>query len=106
MRESGMAVRRATDLDEAIIAYLRRGSSASPRADEAAVLAGDYRDPAGMLIQVRELIEESLGIEVDWNGVTLGEAGRQVAATMRRRHPSLSVEAVDALAWNVTYAFR
>ena len=43
---------------------------------------------------------------VDWNALSLGDAGRFAAAEMGRRHPELSGEALDALAWNFSFVWR
>jgi hypothetical protein len=52
------------------------------------------------------MVAESLAIPVDWSRTSLGDAGRQVAAEMKRRHPGLSDLAADALGWNFTFEWR
>lgn len=95
------------ELSAAVIAYLQRGRAASPRADApAAAAVARERDPAALVSAVDALVEESVAVPVEWSTLTLGEAGRAVAAEMGKRHPELSTEALDALAWNFTFVWR
>ena len=95
------------ELSAGVLAYLQKGQAASPRADVAAcasVAAG--REPVVLVVEVKELVDEALAISIDWDSTTLGDAGRHVAAEMRARHPELSQDAADALAWNFTFVWR
>lgn len=95
------------ELSAGVIAYLQKGAAASPRADEEACAGvASTRDPATLVAEVTTLVRESLAIPIDWSSTSLGDAGRQVAAEMGRRHPGLSAEARDALAWNFTFTWR
>ncbi len=95
------------ELSAGVLAYLQKGVGASPRTDEAAcAAAATTRDPAVLLAEVKALVQESLAVPVDWDSMSLGDAGRHVAAEMAQRHPGLSQEAQDALAWSFTFAWR
>lgn len=95
------------ELSAGVLAYLQKGTAASPRADEAACAAvATRRDPEVLVTEVQALVQESLSIPVDWDAMSLGDAGRHVAAEMAKRHPELSQEAQEALAWNFTFAWR
>ena len=95
------------ELSGGVVAYLQRGSAASPRADDSAVLAVAVATPPhDLLATVQGVVNESVDVPVNWDGISLGDAGRLVASEMAARHPELTPEALDALAWNFTYAWR
>jgi hypothetical protein len=92
---------------EAVVAYLGYKRERSPRIDAAAADAAAVRNGSPPRTSTVELlVAESLAIPVDWSRTSLGDAGRQVAAEMKRRHPGLSEVAADALGWNVTSQWR
>lgn len=94
-------------LSEAVVAYLGYKRQRSPRIDAAAADAvADQSGSAPRTSTVEQLVAESLAIPVDWSRTTVRDAGRQVAAEMKRRHEGLSDLAADALAWNFTYQWR
>ena len=102
-------------LSEGVLAYLQARTAASPRTDEGAVLAladdgtraaDGGADGAALLAEVKAVVGESLAVTVDWNALSLGDAGRYAAAETGKRHPGLSQEALDAIAWNFTFAWR
>ncbi|MCY7402533.1 MAG: hypothetical protein LH477_16540 [Nocardioides sp.] len=95
------------ELSAGMLAYLHKGEAASPRADEAACAAtATTREPEALLAEVEALLQESLAVPVDWDSMSLGDAGRHVSAEMAKRHPELSQDALEALAWNFTFAWR
>ncbi len=77
------------ELSTAIVAHLRRGI-----------------DPGELTNRVQKIVQECLDQHVDWNGLGLGDAGRFAAAETGRRHPELSTEALDALAWHFSFEWR
>lgn len=95
------------ELNAAILAFLHAGNAASPAHDEEAVagLACDT-DANALVARVQALLQESVGIPVAWDELSLGDAGTRVAREMRGRHPELTQEAADALAWNFTFTWR
>ena len=96
-----------SELSAGVLAYLQRGQAASPRQDREAVrTVARESSPEALLTEVEALVAESLAVSVDWQNPGLGDAGRAVAAEMGKRHPELSHEALDALAWNFTFAWR
>lgn len=95
------------ELSRAIVAFLQRGVAKSPRAERAAAAAQATRsEPAVLVAQVEQIVQETLDVSVDWGSMNLGEAGRAAAAEIGRRHPGLTADALDALAWNFTFAWR
>lgn len=93
-------------LSEGLLAYLQARTAASPQADEDAVLAVAGPDGAALLERVETVVSESLAVAVDWDVLSLGDAGRHAAAETGRHHPELSAEALDAIAWSFTFAWR
>jgi hypothetical protein len=94
-------------LSRAIVAYVQKGSAPSPQSDRSAAAAMfDAHDAENGVRDVEKLLGEALDMPVDWHGKSLGDAGREVAAKMGARHPSLSPEALAALAWAFTFAWR
>lgn len=51
----------------------------------------------GALPRVEDLVEEMMGIAVDWEQHTLASGAQAAEAEMSRRHPDLSHEALKAL---------
>lgn len=97
----------ADELSRAIVAFLQRGEAKSPRADRAAAAAeATHSEPELLVANVERIVQECLDVPVDWEELSLGDAGRAAAAAVGRRHPELSVEALDALAWNFSYVWR
>jgi pimeloyl-ACP methyl ester carboxylesterase len=95
------------ELSAGVLAYLQKGVAASPRADGSACAAvAATREPTALVREVEALVQESLTVPVHWDGMSLGDVGRHVAAEMATRHPELSQEAQEALAWNFTFAWR
>lgn len=94
-------------VNPAIVAFLQRGAAASPRADRSAV-AALVHDSSGpeVIAEVERLVQETIDVPVEWRNVSLGDAGRAAGAEMLRRHPWLSAEALDALQWAFTFAWR
>ena len=94
-------------LSEAVVAYLGYRRERSPRADaEAADAAAVRNGSPARTSTVEQMVAESLAVPVEWSRTSLGDAGRQVAAEMKRRHPGLSDLAADALGWNFTFQWR
>lgn len=97
----------ADTLSEAVVAYLGYKRERFPRADaEAADAVAVRRGSPSRTSTVEQMVAESLALPVEWSRTSLGDAGRQVAAEMKRRHPGLSDLAADALGWNVTFQWR
>lgn len=89
------------------MAYLGYQREPSPRTDAAAADAAASRNGTpSRLGTVEQLVAESLALPVEWTRTSLGDAGRQVAHEMQRRHPHLSDLAASALGWNFTFQWR
>lgn len=89
------------------MAFLGYERERSPRTDAgAADAAAVRRGNPSRTSTVEQMVAQSLAIPVDWSRTSLGDAGRQVAAEMKRRHPGLSDLAADALGWNFTFQWR
>ncbi|MEN1974124.1 hypothetical protein [Cellulomonas olei] len=94
-------------LSEAVVAYLGYKRGGFPRVDaEAADAVAVRRGSPSRTSTVEQMVAESLALPVEWSRTSLGDAGRQVAAEMKRRHPGLSDLAADALGWNFTFQWR
>lgn len=94
-------------LSDAVIAYLAKGRSPFPRADEDAVAPDAAPGTREALVaEVRAIVEECMGVPVDWSSMSLQEGGRHAQATMADRHPDLSPAALEALYWAFTYNWR
>lgn len=94
-------------LSAAVVEYFGINRSSYPRPDRAAVAARfPDRDIAPLLERVVALEVEMGRIKIDW--ATLGwQQGCDVAlATMRQRHPELSIEALTTLDWQFSYSTR
>jgi len=97
----------AGDVNKAIIVFLAHHRASWPQQDEASLVRdlGAERAPA-LRAQVDALRGEMGAIEIDWTTHSLASGGAFARAEMRRRHPELSDEALDALAWEVTYNWK
>ncbi|CAN5397877.1 hypothetical protein BH10ACT10_BH10ACT10_28820 [soil metagenome] len=95
------------ELSDGVVAYLQKGSASSPRADEEAARAvATGSSPEELVERVKAVVAESLAVTVDWNSLSLGDAGRAAAAETAGRHPGLDETAREALAWNFSFAWR
>lgn len=94
-------------LSDAVIAYLAKGRSPFPRADADAVAPDAAPETREALVaEVTAIVDECLGVPVDWSTMSLQEGGRHAQATVAERHPELSPEALEALYWAFTYNWR
>ena len=65
------------------------------------------QDPAdGVATDARALVEEALGIHAHWDTTSPVAARTIVKAHMRRRHPEVTEEALEALATHCTLDFQ
>jgi hypothetical protein len=55
---------------------------------------------------VRALLDESMSIEVDWNSLSLNDAGDFIESVMHKRHPELSTAALKYIGNYYTYLMR
>jgi hypothetical protein len=95
------------EASRAVVAYLGKGTSSWPRADVGAAMeAATVTDPGRLASATAALVEECLGITVDWLSVSLSEGGDQAREEMARRHPQLGPSALEALRWAFTYHWR
>lgn len=94
-------------VSRAVVAYIGKGRSAFPRADDAAVtMMAAGVDPAALLTEVRAIVSECLSIEIDWSTCSLAEGGDEARRIMAARRPELDADALDALRWMFTYRWR
>ncbi|WP_285723976.1 hypothetical protein [Psychromicrobium xiongbiense] len=56
------------------------------------------------ILEVDDLLRETLNLPIDWQDKALGDLGRDVVAEMAARHPWLSPAALEALAWAYSHA--
>src|SRR5690242_20591526 len=91
-------------LSMAVLLYLGVGISSHPT--RLSVALDDYfgAERAGALRdRVDELLKQAWLDPAEWSGMTLADATDEVRERMRRHHPELSEDAVQALAWNFSY---
>ena len=94
-------------LSNAMLLYTGYGKSSFPIWDRSEVEAVYSPVEAVELVRtVEDIIAETNSIKVDWESVSLSDAGKKVRAVQSERHPDLSEQALDALAWQFTYAWR
>ena len=95
------------ELSAGVVAFLRHRAAASPGRDrDGCRTVATTRPPDLLLEEVVALVEESERIPAAWTSQSLGDAGRAAAEEMGARHPRLSGEALTALAWNYSFAWR
>lgn len=95
------------ELSAAVVAYYSRGRRPYPKVDpEAARACAKQRLPDELLALVEDLAAEASRTVVDWTTMSLGDAGRLVAARTREHHPELSIHAAETLGWAFTYENR
>ena len=83
--------------------YLGAGASPYPKEDAALV---DREFGHGVGEEVRSILDELSHVAVDWSTTSLVEGGEVARAAIKRTHPELSDEALDALRWKFTYDWR
>jgi hypothetical protein len=95
------------DLSRAVVAYLRGAGLAWPRRSLEAVAGAMGVDTAQRLgPRLKRLADETLYWPVDWDRHDLLSAMEVVRGGLTERHPELSSEAVEALVWEFSYAYR
>lgn len=94
-------------LSEAIVVWSGWGRTAAPARDEARVVAELGADVAlDLLPQIRALEDNFYESDARWVLAGLQEMGDRAADEFRVRHPEISDEAVEALAWCYTFDYK
>lgn len=97
----------ATELSEALVLWTGRGQHAWPHRDEASVVDAFGEERAlDLLSRIKTLEEEFYESDARVTASDLREMGDRAAAEFRARHPELSEDAVEALAWCYTFDFK
>jgi hypothetical protein len=95
------------DLSTAILLYTQRGIANWPQSDRGAIAKEFGEDKAADLIdRINRLEAEMWSISVDWNMHSLGSAADFKRDEMKKRYPELSADAVEALAWKLSFENR
>jgi hypothetical protein len=95
------------ELGDAVVLYLMWGRSSFPRHDEGAVMARFGIEKGGELIaRVDALIRELFAVEVAWSEHTLVSGTDLARSRIRESHPELNEEAITALGWEFSFAWR
>jgi putative intracellular protease/amidase len=95
------------ELGDAVVLYLMWGRSSFPRHDPAAVMARFGNKKGGELIaRVDALIGELFAVEVAWSEHTLVSGTDLATSRIRESHPELNEEAIKALGWEFSFAWR
>lgn len=93
-----------SELSRALVTYIQFKKAKWPQTDKDAVIREFGENKATVLLnQIKELVGEVGAIKVDWTKYSLAFAADFVRAEMKKRHPKLSSEAVDALAWKWSF---
>jgi hypothetical protein len=99
-----------TLVSDALVVWTGKGSFAWPHRGAAGELrlADRFgRDRAAELVKrIHELTSEFYASDARHTVAELSEMGDLAAREFRRRHPELSDEAVDALAWCYTFDYK
>jgi hypothetical protein len=92
-------------LSTAIVVWTGRGQLSWPQPDDTRVVDRFGTDVAATLLpQIRELKDEFYASEASLVVADLKEMGDVAAAQFRKKHPELSEDAIQALAWCYTFA--
>ena len=93
---------RDADINDAVTLYLKHypGDNDGPFDALYGAAATATRN------SVRALLDEAMNIEVDWNSLSLKEAGDFVESVMHKRHPELSARALTRIGNYYTYLVR
>jgi hypothetical protein len=95
------------ELSRAVVAYLRGAGLAWPRQSLEAVAGAMGADTAQRLEpRLKRLADETLHWPVDWDRHDLLSAMEVVRGGLTEHHPELSSEAVEALVWEFSYAYK
>ena len=93
-------------LDEAVVWSLTHTKTGAPEVDEP-LFFEHYGDQAqNLLAALDSLLQETMAIQVDWNGKSLVEGGTFVKSVLRDRHPWLSDTALGLLGGYFTFRWR
>ena len=98
---------RTPTLSAAVVVWTGWDSRSLPSRDERQLAAQFGEDAARALLpQLRALEQEFYSSDAVRVSADLREMGERAATQFRGRHPELSEEAVQALAWCYTYDFK
>jgi hypothetical protein len=94
-------------LNRAIVVWTGWSDSAWPLRDDARVVAQLGPDEAATLLpQIHSLTDEFYESDARHKGRDLAEMADFATADFRARHPELSDDAVEALAWCYTFDYK
>lgn len=91
---------QAVDLSEAILLYLKNYPGKNEEEFLSRVDTEAARDA------VRAILDETMRIQIVWEGKSLIDIGRDVETVMRERHPQLSTAALEDLGNFFTYLMK
>ena len=94
-------------LSLAVVRFLGYGMATHPDEDPAR-LVGEFGAQMASTLEpdVRQLLDELNKLKPDWSAHSLVTAGAWAKEEIRRRHPELSQDALDALEWAFTWWWR
>lgn len=95
------------DLSEGLVVVIGFRTRNSPTRDYAALASvfGEAR-ARDLSSQVQLVLGDLDGMQVDWSRHGLASAGDEAIRFMASRHPALTEEALEALAWTFTFSWR
>jgi hypothetical protein len=93
---------RDADINDAVTLYLKH----YPGDNDVAFDARYGSVATAIRHTVRALLDEAMNIEVDWNSLSLNEAGDFIESVMHKRRPELSATALTCIGNYYTYLVR
>ena len=97
----------SSEFDNAVIIYLGFGTKPHPGSYKEELAAQFGVAKADKLEeQINQLIKVMGTLKPDWSVLTLHEAGEWAKNEMAKKHPELSRQTLDALAWAFTWWWK
>lgn len=94
-------------LSRALVAYLGYGIDRFPKEDMSRLISTFGEELSTKLRpQVQEILAELGQLKPNWEVHTLESSGAWAKQEMKKRHPNLDNDALDALGWTFTWWWR
>lgn len=95
------------DVSLALVKFLGYGVEPYPKEDAARIEKefGSERAPA-LEERVRPILNEFAALKPDWSRHSLAAAAEWAGKEMKRRHPWLSEEGIEAMSWIFTWRWK
>ena len=97
-----MTLRDNLNLSDAVALYLKR----YPGQNDDEFNARYGSESEAIEAEVKQLLREATQIELDWDRLSLNEAGDYVESVIHERHPELTAAALEAIGNYFTFTMR